>query len=265
MRISKIFILISMSISLFLIMAGIAIALTCEFSGWDIPKLSDDNTIFLDGEKWIAIDSQNNKEYTRRILKESSEGIIPHLDPNIPMQRYLDLANDFLERNDDDLKIEDFSQLTLRDDIEVPKTVDFLGESQYCYNIPVIGTFAGALEYSDDEIYSLTSRWYAPVIIETIEPELTPEEIGIDADSKLKILPRDDKFVLVYEVDNDGDKKLFDANTGDAMDNPDAINFGQAKTKIRIHLDGQSIFLIAMLAIIVFSSAFYINYLRQAK
>lgn len=260
----KISVIISI-IAAIVLLLPISHALTCEFSGWDIPKLSSDNTITLDGEKWVTIDSKNNKEYTRRIEKESSQGSIPHLASGLTEQDYLDNANDFLERNDDDLKIETFSELTLRDDIEVPKTVDFLGESQYCYNIPVIGTFAGAIEFSDDEIYSITSKWFAPVVIDSVEPQLNPEDIGIGDDSKLKILPTGNDFKLVYEADQGDEKKYFDANTGQEIENPAANNFAPQKTNVRLNLDAQSIFLIAMLAIIVIFITVYLVYLRKQK
>lgn len=237
-----------------------AVALTCEFSGWDVPELSDDGTIMIDGEPWTAQDSHNNKEYTRVIVKNAMNGVAPQLDSSIADQTYLSLANDFLERNDGTLNIADYGKLTIRD-VEIPKTIDFLGKSQYCYNVPIVGTFAGALAFTNSQIYAITSKWYAPVVIESVEPGLSPDDIGID-DAEIKILPVNDEFVLVYEVDDEGKKEYYDANNGKKI-NPPGQKSRDEKLQIRMKLDGYAILLILLISFLVVISVAYITYFRK--
>ncbi|MBS3142048.1 hypothetical protein J4464_01535 [Candidatus Woesearchaeota archaeon] len=201
--------------TMMILITPVSSAITCEFSGWDIPEVGPDNTILLDGDVWKATDTNQGDAYVRRIVKEGYEGIQPLVDPTLTPANYVARANDFLERNEEDLRIEQYDALAMVTTVDIPKTVSFLGESQYCYNIPIIGTFQGALEFTDSEIYAIVSRWYAPVVLEDITPDIPPEQIP---DSELAILPIDDGYRLIYDVTHkDGAHSYVDADTGEVL------------------------------------------------
>jgi len=151
-----------------------AFAITCDFSGWNVPKLSPDNTIVLDGDLWQAYDQNLGTAYTREIIKVGTENDPIVVDESLTEQDYLNIANDFLERNEAQLDIEEYTALELDYDGSYP-IVKFLGENQVCYDYYVIGSFAGAVKFTENRVYSLYSKWYKPVEIDDNPPAINEQ------------------------------------------------------------------------------------------
>ena len=219
-------------ILLFLIPA--AYSITCDFSGWNVPQLSPDNTIVLDGDLWQAYDVNLGTVYTREIIKVGTEGDPIIIDPSLTEQDYLNIANDFLERNEAELNIEDYTELELDYDGGYP-IVKFLGENQVCYDYYVIGSFAGAVKFTEERVYSLFSKWYKPVEINDDPPSIDENTAaaaagggggggggggeGKGTEPELAILPlANNTFRLVWDVELENNSHAYvDAHTGEIL------------------------------------------------
>jgi len=212
-----------------------AFAITCDFSGWNVPKLSPDNTIVLDGDLWQAYDQNLGTAYTREIIKVGTENDPIVVDESLTEQDYLNIANDFLERNEAQLDIEEYTALELDYDGSYP-IVKFLGENQVCYDYYVIGSFAGAVKFTENRVYSLYSKWYKPVEIDDNPPAINEQTATATAGDggggggggggegkakpELAILPlANDTFRLVWDVELENETHVYvDAHTGDILD-----------------------------------------------
>jgi hypothetical protein len=206
-------------------------AITCDFSGWNVPQLSPDNTITIDTDIWKAYDENLGTVYTREIMKLGTEGNPIVIDPTLLSQDYLNIANDFLERNDNELNIEVYGSLEFDYDDGYP-IVKFLGVNQICYDYYVVGSFAGAVKFTENYVYSLFSKWYKPIEISDDPPAIPPSQAAAVAGAgggggggggsgtpKLAILPlANDTFRLVYDVNLGNNSHVYvDAQTGDIL------------------------------------------------
>ena len=216
-------------------------AITCDFSGWNVPKLSPDNTIILDGDLWKAYEQNLGTVYTREIIKVGTENDQIIVDSSLTEEDYLRIANDFLERNDDELNIESYSKLEFSYEGSYP-IVKFLGEQQVCYDYYVVGSFAGAVKFTEDRVYSIFSKWYKPVELDDSSPAISENAAlaaaggdggggGGSGDKtakekpKLAILPlANDSFRLVWDVKLENDSHVYvDANTGEILDKDNRV------------------------------------------
>ena len=250
-------------------------AITCDFSGWNVPTLSPDNTIILDGDLWQAYDNNLGTVYTREILKQDSENNPIIIDPTLTEQDYLNIANDFLERNDVNLNIHSYSAFEFVYDDNLP-IVKFLGENQICYDYYVVGSFAGAVKFTQNEVYSIFSKWYKPIEISNDPPTITPSTAAATVGAggsgggggsgaqgnrtTLAILPlANDTFRLVWDVKFDNNSHAYvDAHTGDILTKDSRVSDARvmmsppkSSLNIKIIIAGILSLIIVLLSLIV--------------
>ncbi|MBU2634329.1 MAG: hypothetical protein KJ674_03720 [Nanoarchaeota archaeon] len=190
----------------------------CEFGGWEIPNLTPANTVFLDGDWWSVEESTVTNGIVRMIVRLGVEP--PENGEFLPIEEAIEIATQFLDENREALGIPESIEIIIEESTSSPLSLTLFNfDQQYCNGVPVIGTFAGVLMVGEQGVYSLGFMWYPSINIESTTPEISIEE-AIDIASndpntkaKLKILPSDDDFKLVWDVDG----KYVDALDGNII------------------------------------------------
>jgi hypothetical protein len=255
----------------FILLLPNGLAITCDFSGWNVPMLSPDNTITLDGDLWQAHDQNLGTVYSREIIKVGTESEPIIVDNELTPQDYLDIANDFLERNEDTLNIGTYSALEYANDGGYP-IVKFLGENQICYGYYVVGSFAGAIKFTENRVYSILSKWYKPVDISDGNPSIDSGAAagaasggggggggGGKSSPKLAILPlANDSFRLVWDVNLENETHVYvDAHTGEILEKDSRIPANQVmKSPPTVNPNNKIIFAATLSFIIIIASVF---------
>ncbi len=220
---------------------------------------ANEHIVFLDGVEWHITETRSGNKITRSFVRTDKDLLIPS-------KLSLETVIDFFDRNRGELGIsgnmgiQSYYSEEYRSDIIV---VDM----QYCYGIPVMGTFAGALTGAIDGegkevVTSFVFSWYGQVEIDTIEPNITKEEAleiatqeeGGEGD--LVIIPtKDDKFKLVWDIKNkDGKHTYVDALTGESKKNRETNTTGKSEpNKITILLVVLGVFLISLFIVILYT------------
>jgi hypothetical protein len=256
-------------------------AITCDFSGWNVPQLSPDNTITLDGDLWQAHDQNLGTVYSREIIKVGTEAEPIIVNPELTPQDYMDIANDFLERNEDMLNIGTYSSLAYANDGGYP-IVKFLGENQICYGYYVVGSFAGAIKFTENRVYSILSKWYKPIDISDGNPSIDSGAAagaagasgggggggGGKSNPKLAILPlANDSFRLIWDVSLENETHVYvDAHTGEILEQDNRIPENAVmKSPPKENPSNKIVFAIILSFIIIIASVFIWMLSRKKK
>jgi hypothetical protein len=235
---------ILLSIIILSLLTPLALSLDCNFEGWDIIQ-TQSQTITLHGQSWIITLEQEGNFFIKRIIKEDINYPV-EVDPLLTENEYLTIANDFLEANEDELDFEFIGGLSLLP-IENPKTVEFTGETQTCANLPVLGTFAGALQFDEDEIIALVAQWYTPIILnDTLVEEIKNLQQSLPEGEQLAILPESNpkkKDFKIVTIPKNKTLTTVDAQPSILTDWEDPVQKEQEKK--------QNIILLIMIAVII--------------
>lgn len=202
----------------------------CEFGGWQIPNISPEGTIFLNGSWWSVQEYPIENGMMRKLDRLNFEP--PENGEILPIEQAIAIATQFLEDNRDALGIPENVQIVIEQSTNYPLSLTLFNfDQQYCNGVPVMDTFAGILMVGEQGVYSLGFMWFPSFSIESTIPEISAEEASEIAEDnknkpKLKIMPTKDKdFKLIWDVNG----KYVDAIDGKIINNDGGENRGLNK------------------------------------